>query len=784
MALKQAKKQVNLKASVADNIGIPKFPDTNIAAQIAKPISEAIDVFRKKAEADASANWQFQFNQQSRDHYLQLKDKFKFDPDGMRNAIDSYSQTTLANTPGVFKNVAQNILAQKNLANMSYATSNFNAREDQKALDAWNLTKDQTMVDAGSHLETINMNPDLSVLDINSFIGNDLQKTMNHNYGGAENVLVNTNRYSGSQLKKDLDNDIIDLEALRVFNIIKKSGDVEGNKYFLNYAAGQDSFPVTPDNVDNPIFQKYAKDITDPFKRSQIITKVKSLYDDYNSKNINGLKSAKTKYPLDRLQDAGSILDVNNFANGANGNATNFVINAMPGISDTDFPRAVEIVNKNINVQKLVSKALDYEVIDNFEDNEQMELFKTALFRRQGINDENITNVENRNALGTAMEILKNQNMEPTAVLKKINKDYNVNFKTPGMIDDFKENLSLFNYIKSKDMFPYITIENEHIYNAANKIGVMAKESDEVIAEKLNNLMTNKGNLEENYNKILKVLRKIDKRESYRKQIRNPKMSDKEIIALNLTAEYLSIDSEHHLFRLLTTTSLFKKIERSVYNRRKRALLPYIEQLRISLSEKFNQYETYFIVDSMPLEVCKLSRSNRSKICKEDFHSAPDKGFCASQQMYFYGYKIHASCSVNGVIKNLDISNASTHDVHYLNDIKQQLANCVLLGDKGYLSEEHQLDLFETAKIKLEVPMRSNQKNYKKQPYIFRKSRKRIETLFSQLCDQFMIRRNYAKTFLGFKTRILSKITALTVVQYINQFVFERNLNNLKTNII
>jgi hypothetical protein len=291
-------------------------------------------------------------------------------------------------------------------------------------------------------------------------------------------------------------------------------------------------------------------------------------------------------------------------------------------------------------------------------------------------------------------------------------------------------------------------------------------------------------NLEENYNKILEVLRKVDKKENYRKQIRIPKMSDKEIMALNFTAEYLSIDSEHHLFRLLSTTGLFHRIERSVYNRRKRALLPYIEQLRISLSEKFNQYEDYFIVDSMPLEVCKLSRSSRSKICKEDFYSSPDKGFCASQQMYFYGYKIHATCSVNGVFKSLDISKASTHDVHYLNDIKQQLANCVLLGDKGYLSEEHQLDLFETAKIKLEVPMRSNQKNYKKQPYIFRKSRKRIETLFSQLCDQFMIRRNYAKTFQGFKTRIVSKITALTLIQYINQFVFERNLNNLKTNII
>ncbi|MFV0167427.1 hypothetical protein OBK11_14560, partial [Empedobacter falsenii] len=47
-------------------------------------------------------------------------------------------------------------------------------------------------------------------------------------------------------------------------------------------------------------------------------------------------------------------------------------------------------------------------------------------------------------------------------------------------------------------------------------------------------------------------------------------------------------------------------------------------------------------------------------------------------------------------------------------------------------------------------------------------------------CDQFMIRRNYAKTFEGFKTRILAKITALTVIQYINKTYFNRNINNLK----
>lgn len=111
------------------------------------------------------------------------------------------------------------------------------------------------------------------------------------------------------------------------------------------------------------------------------------------------------------------------------------------------------------------------------------------------------------------------------------------------------------------------------------------------------------------------------------------------------------------------------------------------------------------------------------------------------------------------------------------------MSDCLLIGDRGYISTSCQLDLFESARITLETPMRTNQYNFKKQAFVFRKSRKRIETLFSQLCDQFMIRRNYAKSFNGFKTRILNKITALTLVQYINKFIFGRPINNIKIQI-
>jgi hypothetical protein len=291
-------------------------------------------------------------------------------------------------------------------------------------------------------------------------------------------------------------------------------------------------------------------------------------------------------------------------------------------------------------------------------------------------------------------------------------------------------------------------------------------------------------NIKVNFDKVFEITKKLmeDLTTNEGNFIRTgpkPKFSDLEVIALNLTSEYLSIDSENYLFKKLENDykdSFPHLIERSQYNKRKRKLFPYIEELRKRLSDCFAINEDYFVIDSMPLEICKNSRINRSKICKENYVTSPERGYCASQKSYYYGYKLHGMCTVNGVFTSIDLTKANVHDVAYLQEVKFKVSDCVLLGDKGYIDSQVQLNLFDHANVKLETPLRNNQKNFKVYPYIFRKVRKRIETLYSQLCDQFMIRRNYAKSFKGFKTRILSKITAMTVVQYINKFILNRSL--------
>jgi len=111
-------------------------------------------------------------------------------------------------------------------------------------------------------------------------------------------------------------------------------------------------------------------------------------------------------------------------------------------------------------------------------------------------------------------------------------------------------------------------------------------------------------------------------------------------------SQFKSIDSEYQLFREIKGFEIESKIEHSIYNRKKRKLFLFIEEIRIKMADKLNAFESYFMIDSMPLEVCKISRSTRSKICKYADYAMPNKGFCASKNLHFYSYKLYAVCSI------------------------------------------------------------------------------------------------------------------------------------------
>ena len=100
-------------------------------------------------------------------------------------------------------------------------------------------------------------------------------------------------------------------------------------------------------------------------------------------------------------------------------------------------------------------------------------------------------------------------------------------------------------------------------------------------------------------------------------------------------AEYISIDSEYQLFRKFPMELSFL-IERSVFNnRRRRKLFFHRQRLQKVITSKISLSD-YYIVDSILLEICKLGKCNRSRICKKDFETSPNKGYCAIQKINYY----------------------------------------------------------------------------------------------------------------------------------------------------
>ena len=204
--------------------------------------------------------------------------------------------------------------------------------------------------------------------------------------------------------------------------------------------------------------------------------------------------------------------------------------------------------------------------------------------------------------------------------------------------------------IFSKLVVPKLLISNHRMHNLYTKFVKIL----EICKQFSNNLVNEQGN--------------IPRRGPV------PRFSDLEIVALSLAAEAESIDSEKWLFEYKLQeyrNKISNLISRRQFNDRRKKTAGLCEEIRKRLACKMDEGEDFFIVDSKPIEVCRVARGKRCRMGRTgEFAQAPDFGFCASQNIYYFGYKLHAVCGVSGVIHSYDLSKASVHDLNYMKDVK------------------------------------------------------------------------------------------------------------------
>ena len=144
---------------------------------------------------------------------------------------------------------------------------------------------------------------------------------------------------------------------------------------------------------------------------------------------------------------------------------------------------------------------------------------------------------------------------------------------------------------------------------------------------------------------------------------------------------------------------------------------------------------------------------------------------CASKKETYYGLKLHAAVNLDGYLVDFELTAANVDDRAILWELLSDAYQPIVLGDKGYIGDTFSQELKSEKGITLLALKRNNSKN--SYPKDIRnwisKHRRRIETTFSQLAEQFHINEVLANSLSGLKARIQSKILAHNISYFMNK---------------
>lgn len=235
------------------------------------------------------------------------------------------------------------------------------------------------------------------------------------------------------------------------------------------------------------------------------------------------------------------------------------------------------------------------------------------------------------------------------------------------------------------------------------------------------------------------------------------------MITLMLVQEFIPFPSETQYVGFIRANylALFPKlVDQSQYNRRARSLRLLVEQLRrYWIVQKGWHLHSRYLLDTKPVPVLSYKRDKR----RSDFAGQASYGKCASRNLKYFGYKLVAVSTLNGIPMVYDLVPANTDERAAAETVIDYFSYCDLFADKGFLGLKWQTSIFDQTNNLIWTPRRANQK-YQNSPGLDRwlsKIRERIEGVFHEIQDTGRnIERLLAKTVLGLTTRVIIKMTA------------------------
>ena len=247
-----------------------------------------------------------------------------------------------------------------------------------------------------------------------------------------------------------------------------------------------------------------------------------------------------------------------------------------------------------------------------------------------------------------------------------------------------------------------------------------------------------------------------------------PKLSDAEVLTIEVVGEFLGMDTDEAIFRYFRRHygewfPALREVHRTTFARQSANLWKIKESIWQELLSSTPHDPTFALCDSMPLPACLFARAYR---CRR-FRGEAAFGKDTLLKQTFYGFRMHARVCWPGVITRLSMAPANAHELRVLPELVEATSG-LIVGDRNYHSPKTKEQL-ATMGVELLAPYSSKKLDPNpKRSALLSRLRYRIDTVFSQLTGRYSIKRVWAKDLWHLTGRLLRKVLSHTVAFLLN----------------
>jgi hypothetical protein len=254
-----------------------------------------------------------------------------------------------------------------------------------------------------------------------------------------------------------------------------------------------------------------------------------------------------------------------------------------------------------------------------------------------------------------------------------------------------------------------------------------------------------------------------------------PKLSDSEVVTMEIVAEFLGIDKEKDIYLYFRRHYAhyfprIRKIHRTTFTRQaanlwvmKERLWQHLLESELVLGGEGGEEGPLLVIDSFPIPICKKSRSYRCRVMRELSERGRDTNLGK-----FLGMRAHVVIMWPGIIVRANVCGANVHDLHLAERLLEGMGRGWVLADRNYWSPALKEQLYEREEGPTLMARFKQQNQTEKErglvwPRWLSAKRQKIESVFSQLVERYKMKVVWARDTWHFCSRFLRKILSHTM---------------------